>query len=145
MLRSLCLLLFYTFCQSVALASTNGKVIISGKIVSEDGEPIYATVYLKNTIVGTITKENGSFMMEVTPGKYCLAVSAIGYLPVEEQVNISGNHNHFDFVLKADIAMLDEVTVVAKSDSRYERERGFALSSVQTGKAMLGNFPQLNC
>ena len=140
MLRSLILLVLYTLCQTVAFASPNGKVVVSGKVVADDGEPVYATVYLKGTTIGTTTEIDGSFRLEVTPGKHVLAVSSIGYTTVEKNVQISAKHKHFNFVLKTDVAMLDEVTVVAKSDSRRERERGFALSSVDTKKAILGNF-----
>lgn len=140
MQRSLLLLLFYTFCQSVAFASNDGEIVISGKVVSDDGEPVYATVYLKSTTIGTMTELDGSYSLNVLPGKHVLAVSAIGYKPVEKHIRISDKHNLFNFTLTPDVAVLDEVTVVAKSDSRKERERGFALSSVDTKKAMLGNF-----
>lgn len=140
MLRSYILLLVCTFCHSVAFASIDEIVTISGKIISSDGEPVFATVFIKNTTQGTMTDIDGKYSLTVDAGKQILAVSAIGYKPAEKEIMVSKNNKTFNFTLKPDVTQLNEVTVISKSESRKEREKGFALSTIDTKKASFKNF-----
>lgn len=139
MLRIFITLCFYVCGLSVLFASTDKQIVIRGKIDTEDGEPVFATVFLKNTTKGTMTSPDGHYSLEVVPGKHTLAVSAIGYKPEEREIDVAQDGCTYDFMLRTDVAQLAEVTVVAKSEGRRQREKGFALSTVDTKKAVLKN------
>ena len=140
MLRSCITLILWMFCHLLAFSAVTDQITISGKIDSKDGEPVFATVYLKNSTKGTMTDIDGNYKLTVSEGKHTLAVSAIGFKSVETMIKVSNHHKVFNFTLKPDVTQLNEVTVVSKSEARKEREKGFALSTVDTKKAALKNF-----
>ena len=69
-----------------------------------------------------------------------IGFSAIGFKPIETVIKVSRHNKVFNYTLKPDVAQLNEVVVVSKSEARKEREKGFALSTVDTKKAALKNF-----
>ena len=140
MLRYLTFIIFYFICQTMAFASGDKVALLTGQITSKDDEAVFATVYLKNTTIGIMTDIDGNYTLKAPLGKHILAVSAIGYESAEKVIHIKRGEQTYNFVLKPEINELNEVTVVAKSDSRKEREKGFALSTVDTKKAALSNF-----
>ena len=53
---------------------------VHGKITNTRLEPLaFASVQVKQWKHGTITKENGTYELELEPGKYDLVISMIGY------------------------------------------------------------------
>ena len=140
MLRGYITIVLLVFWHLTAAAVITDQITISGKIDSKDGEPVFATVYLKNTSKGTMTDVDGTYKLSVPEGKHVLAVSAIGFETVEASINVSHRNKVFNYTLKPDVTQLNEVTVVSKSEARKEREKGFALSTVDTKKAALKNF-----
>ncbi len=69
-----------------------------------------------------------------------MSVSAIGFKSIETVIKVSKHNKVFNYTLKPDVAQLSEVGVVSKSDARKEREKGFALSVVDTKKSSLEKF-----
>ena len=74
-----------------------------------------ASVYVKNSTVGTISNSDGKFVL-IVPGKHAkdtLIVSSIGYksfkIPVEEF------DNSMEIFLEEDVASLDEVVLIAET------------------------------
>ena len=115
-------------------------ITISGIVKSTEGEIVdFATVYLKDTLIGTVTDINGRYSLKVKSGKYVLVVSAVGYETVVKNIDTLKGDCKYDLIVKPSVTELYEVTVVAKSESRKEREKGFAISAINTKKASFGN------
>lgn len=73
-----------------------------------------ASVYVKNTTIGTITNEDGKFLL-VVPNKHLndtLVISSIGFKSYKVPVNEFDST--FDVYLEPDVASLDEVLLVAE-------------------------------
>ncbi|WP_179344044.1 carboxypeptidase-like regulatory domain-containing protein [Winogradskyella ursingii] len=74
-----------------------------------------ASIYVKNTTIGTVSNSDGKFVLLVPPefAKDTLVISSIGFksykVPVEEF------DNSMDVFLEEDIASLDEIVVVAET------------------------------
>ena len=89
-----------------ALAQTK----VSGTVLSqEDGQPIIgAAVQVTGTSTGMLTDVNGRFSLTLPEGSKTLTISYLGY--ESKTVNAKNGMRVF---LKADVAALDEVIVVA--------------------------------
>src|SRR5688572_24490933 len=73
-----------------------------------------ASVYVKNTTIGTITNTDGKFVL-VVPERYqsdTLVISSIGYKSYKVPVNEFDSS--FDVYLEPDVASLDEILLVAE-------------------------------
>lgn len=87
---------------------------ISGKILDKNNPIVGATIFLSETKQGTITDENGSFIMKnVAKGSYTVKVSYTGYLSKEILVTLNGDTNMSDILLQEDFLRLEEVVVTA--------------------------------
>ncbi len=98
--------------------------VISGKVLSE-GKPVpLVNVGLLGTTKGATTNDAGVYIIEgISPGKYEVRVSFIGFIPVRQSVTISeGQSLELNFVLEEDPRQLDEVVVTGtmKEISRME-------------------------
>lgn len=104
------------------LAKAQSLFQITGTVVSE-GEPLaFANVYIENTSLGTITDENGEFILQgIEPGKYELIASFTGYSTTKKKVLISNKDVVVSFNLVEDNT-LDEVIITGtlKAVSRLE-------------------------
>jgi hypothetical protein len=69
---------------------------------TKTGEPLPgASVYLKNTTVGTLSGLDGSYTLKgVTPAKYTLVISFLGYRTVEKEVVINDQNAVMNFELE---------------------------------------------
>ncbi|MGY5847977.1 TonB-dependent receptor domain-containing protein [Salegentibacter sp. HM20] len=101
------------------LSASNVKGVITDR---DSGELMTgATITYKNISTGnlyqTVSGLDGSYTIRNVPtGEYQLNVSYVGYLPVQEKLNVSGNEFFRDVVLQANDEMLGEVLLV--SDNR---------------------------
>ncbi|UCF78222.1 MAG: TonB-dependent receptor [Candidatus Eiseniibacteriota bacterium] len=83
MVVSTVFLLVFAMLPAICLAGTVGK--ITGTVVNEEtGEPLeHANVEILGTPFGAMALEDGSFLiLNVTPGRYDVQASYIGYKPV---------------------------------------------------------------
>ena len=72
------LLLILLLLTGTAVAAQSIKVY--GKVANAKGEPLaFASVQVKEYKRGTLTKEDGSYELELDEGKYDLVVSMVGY------------------------------------------------------------------
>ena len=74
-----------------------------------------ASVYVKNTTIGTITNTDGRFLLSI-PKRYAndtLVISSIGYKSFRSLV--SSFDNSMDIFLEEDIASLDEILLIAET------------------------------
>ncbi len=83
---------------------------ISGKVVSEEGEPLIgANIMVKGTQIGAITDVDGTFSISVPESSETLIISYVGYTVKEVAI---GNQTYFEIALSAYASQLDEVLVV---------------------------------
>ena len=102
-----------------ALAQTK----VSGTVLSqEDGQPIIgAAVQVTGTSTGMLTDVNGRFSLTLPEGSKTLTISYLGY--ESKTVNAKNGMRVF---LKADVAALDEVIVVAYGTQKKSAFTGSA-------------------
>lgn len=105
-------------------------ITVEGVVVSDTKEPVIgATVFLKNTQVGTATDVNGKFKLEVKdPNSAVLVVSFIGYK--KKHVSLEGK-TMLTIVLDKDDVQLDELVVVGYGVMRKSDVTG-SVTSVKT-------------
>src|SRR5690606_7335972 len=86
--------------------------VLKGNVINETGEPMPGvSVRVKNTMRGTTTDVDGTFMLEINSGNEVLVFSFIGYLPEEIAV---GNRQELSVSLQPDLESqaINEVVVV---------------------------------
>ncbi|MEH6307263.1 TonB-dependent receptor [Olivibacter sp. CPCC 100613] len=118
-----CSLFFTAF-----LYAQETKVTLSGHIRDSTSNAALPFVSLRlktatdnKFIVGTITKEDGNFILSnINSGNYVLEVSYIGYQSKEQQVAVGKLSEFLDLgaiALSPDRSQLDEVTVTGKQEA----------------------------
>lgn len=98
-----------------AYSSTTGNV--KGIVIDAEGNPaVGATIRVKGTPRGAITKSDGKFYISgIDVGTWEIQATLIGSEPMIKKVQISsGSTVELEFNLSADEIMLDEVEVVAE-------------------------------
>ena len=125
--------------SSMYAGNENGRMVIGGIVTTKNDTPIdFATVHLSGTHFGCLTDDKGAYKLEVPAGAYRLVVSSLGYKQQEIPVEVK-SHLNLNVTLEENEHMLDEVVITAKTDSRKEREKGFAISAIDTKKAAFSN------
>ena len=115
-IKNLILLILFS---SISFISAQEKATISGIIKDvKTGETILgATVYFKNTNIGTTTNNYGFYSMTVPKGNYNLTVSYLGYNTIEKKIFLTENKT-----LNLEIApietALEEIIIVAEESER---------------------------
>lgn len=100
-----------------------GKRRITGTLTDTNGEPLVgATVQVKNTSVGTITNNDGLFVLDVND-KDIISFNYVGFL--EQNIAVKGK-NVLNVVLQEDTQMFEEVVVVGYG----KQKKGGIVSSV---------------
>ncbi|WP_223033836.1 carboxypeptidase-like regulatory domain-containing protein [Hanstruepera marina] len=109
--KSLVLFCFLVFTSTFSQTEIKNSVLDAESFLPLES----ASVYVQNTTIGTITNEDGKFLL-VIPNKHLkdtLVISSIGFksykVPVDEF------DNTFDVYLEPDVASLDEVLLVAET------------------------------
>ncbi len=99
---------------------------IAGSIRDSIGDPVeFANVALQGTQQGTMTKQDGSYTMEVPSGRsYTVIISCVGYRTKQFAVRLgAGESRQQDITLQTDIRALREVSVSARQErgSTFQR------------------------
>ena len=118
--RNLHLLLF--FLQLAGLSATAQSLKVTGKITNAKIEPIaFASVQIKEYKQGTVTKEDGSYELELEEGKYELVISMIGYKVQVITIILQKTNLRQDVILEAaDATTLSTVTIKGKFRDKAE-------------------------
>ena len=93
-----------------------GQITESGSI-----DPVaFATIYLANTTIGTISATDGQFLLKVDePGKYDLVVSCVGYERLILPLVLMADSTYTLYLeLEPDLLQLEEVLVTPDSAER---------------------------
>lgn len=110
--------------MSSLLAQTR---VITGKVFDEKGAPIAnASVLVKGTTVGTTTKDDGSFSLNVPASAKELVIASVNYAKQEIKITSS---NTYAARLKATSEDLEEVVVTGYQQTK-RREVNAAVSTI---------------
>ncbi|MDH7913597.1 TonB-dependent receptor [Winogradskyella sp. SYSU M77433] len=114
------IVLLFILITSKLLAQS--KYSLKGQVFSE-GQPLpYANIYIENTTKGTVTDENGTFLISnLEAGKYSVVASFTGFIVQKRTVKISDGDVTINFNLSQS-ASLNEVIITGtlKPVSRLE-------------------------
>ncbi|MBN8858066.1 MAG: TonB-dependent receptor [Sphingobacteriales bacterium] len=115
--------------------------LITGRVVSSDNQPIAnVSVVEKGTNNGTVTKEDGTFSLNVANSSAILVISYVGF--TTEEVSISGRNNIL-IQLKENAKDLSDVVVIGYGTSKRKDFTG-AVSSVKMENSPLALMSNLN-
>src|SRR5258706_1593906 len=102
---------------------------ISGKVTDDKGNPVEnASVLVKGTNTGTVTKADGSYSITVPANAKTLIISSINMR--ETQVDI-GNQSVINVSLQTNEKSLQEVVVTALGITRDKRSLGYASQNLK--------------
>ena len=106
----------------ISSAATAQSVKLYGKITNAKMEPLaFASVQVKEYKQGSVTKEDGSYELELEEGKFELVVSMVGYKVQVLTVIIRKTNLRQDIIMEAsDATNLSEVTVKGKFKDKAE-------------------------
>src|SRR5215813_11527287 len=99
---------------------------ITGKVTDEKGAPIpNASVIVKGTNSGTVTKSDGTYSLSVPEKAKALVFSSVNMSPLEV---IIGSETIINPSLKPIESVMAEVVVTALGIKRVEKALGYAVS-----------------
>ncbi len=94
---------------------------LSGIVTNAKKDPLaFASVQVKEIKSGTVTKEDGSYVLELEEGKYDLVITLIGYKPQVVTVIIRKANLQKNIIMEAAESSLSEVIVKGKNRDRAE-------------------------
>ncbi|TXT33669.1 MAG: hypothetical protein FD136_767 [Chitinophagaceae bacterium] len=99
---------------------SNAQKKLIGNVLAKDSKlPVAsASIFLSNTSVGTISKDNGSFVLQPFPeGRFDLVVSMIGYETYSVAISSSTIPSNLEILLVPKVKELQEVIVL-----NYEKD-----------------------
>ena len=112
---STCLFVFLShilFAQSLTLR---------GKITDQQGQAIpFASVYEKNTTIGTSANSEGEYSLRLNPGKHELNYRAIGYKQETREIDLRANYNLDISLTQAVFELADVIVRAGGEDPAYE-------------------------
>ena len=117
---------------SLNLTAKDVTGMISGKVLSSDGEPIdYATVHLKGTTFSGTTNDKGIYHITAPAGNYTIAFSSVGFEKLEIKTSIQAEDRTKLNVKLKPVTQLAEVTVVGNTLSKVKNS-AFNATAVDT-------------
>ncbi|HVF96870.1 MAG TPA: SusC/RagA family TonB-linked outer membrane protein [Flavisolibacter sp.] len=121
-MRKILMLLLGTLLLSLQLLAQNRT--ITGKVTDANGAPVPgASVRIKNTSVGVVTKDDGSFSISVPANSQALLISAVGQSAQEVSI---GNQTNLAISLRVGEQSMQEVVVVGYSTTTKQAFTGSA-------------------
>lgn len=126
--------LFYIFlCVFSLSARSQQKNKFSGKVTDVNSNAIPgSTIYLLNSGRGTVTDKQGDFYFtDLTPGKYEIQVSYLGYATISRNIEFSATNSvPLIFVLKDAAKQLDAVIVSAQKNEEFLQNAPLSITSI---------------
>lgn len=95
--------------------------ILKGKITDQQGNAVpFASIYEKNTTVGTSANSEGEYSLRLNAGKHEILYKAIGHRQESRQIDLTSNQN-VDIILAEAVFELNDVIVRSDGlDPAYE-------------------------
>jgi hypothetical protein len=109
------LLAFLIFACHIPLVSAQ----IFGTVRDENNEPLpYASVYVRNSTIGTVANAEGAYRLSVEPGTYEIVFQYIGYRQQIESVTVGKAPKRLDAQMQPTNLEIGEV-VISSEDPAY--------------------------
>lgn len=130
------LLLFIT--NYLPVAAQQYKVF--GKITNSKLEPLaLVSIQLKNSKLGTLSKTDGTYALEVDAGKYEFIYTIVGYAPQTIELVVQRNTEQ-NLILSEDTKSLSEVVVKGRAKDRAEEIIRQVIRHKDQMMAAIGNY-----
>ncbi len=92
----------------------------AGTVVSQEGEPLpYASVYIKETSIGTCTNEAGKFELDIDSVECTIMVSYIGYKTLQYSCTELISSGDLVIIMKRQNYSTPQIEIVAGEDPAY--------------------------
>ncbi len=110
-------LLTITLCFYALVYGQNSTV--KGMVVGTEGSPLIgANIIASPGDAGTVSDENGSWMLNLNPGKYTLRISYVGYNSITKDITVVEGMNMMETTVLAESDVsLDDVVVVGSRNA----------------------------
>lgn len=120
----------------LSFSQQNQGVQVSGQVVENSGQTIpYATVVIEKTSFSMISDENGNFVFKnVSPGKYVLKISAIGFASHKKQIEVSNKNVTVPVKLENELQELESVTVLGRSATDKVNKQAYNITAIDAKK-----------
>lgn len=93
---------------------------VRGKITDQQGQGIpFASVYEKNTSLGTSANSEGEYSLKLSPGKHELNYRAIGYKQELREIDLKTNFNLDVSLSQAVFELADVIVTAGGEDPAY--------------------------
>ncbi len=139
-LTTLVLISFYVF-LFVPNAAAQGTYHLSGQVTDGKNNPVYfASVYIKDSNLTTVTNENGHYKLALKAGKYRLFVKSVGFKGVVRDITVDSSLT-VNFRLEHEVYSLQEVKVSPDMDKIAAE----MISSVIAKRRKLRSSPSYEC
>jgi ferric enterobactin receptor len=140
---SLFILFFLNSPNLYVIAQTVSSTKLEGKIInSKDKQPVpYASITVKSNGKGTLTNNNGYFVLELPNDTASVIAASIGFKPRTIKITPSTDFRRFYAELDEDIHELDEVTVISEKERIVRVSEN--ISSVKISPKMVSKLPNL--
>lgn len=108
----------FTFWLFLLIATQVSAQTLSGKLTDVDtGEPLpYASIYIAETGSGTVTNEEGYYLLRLSPGTYNIKFQSLGYISQQREVSINTVDEQLDITLNQRGLDLQTVEVLASGE-----------------------------
>lgn len=128
-------LIFFALCISGVLSAQLTPGALQGKIVDKNRQAIeQVTITILESNQQVITNELGLFKIGLTPGKYTLLISSVGFVDQEVEVEITGEGLTKDFLLTHEVLELKEAAVFGKNNNQKLKESAYSVDVIDTQK-----------
>lgn len=109
---------------------------LSGIILNAQQLPVSgASVQLLNTQFSTVTKHDGSFIMEKIPaGSYELYVESSGYASINKPIHLGKGNNNFEIVVHPSFKQLDEVIISTQKQDELQQKAALSVTTLQASQ-----------
>ncbi|MFC4211417.1 DUF5686 and carboxypeptidase regulatory-like domain-containing protein [Pedobacter lithocola] len=112
-MTKICALLFFCCIANFAFSQ---QFTVSGTIKDTSGQPVpFASVYLKNTTLGTSANIDGKYEIKLNSGQQTLNFRAVGYKQQDNIVNVTAPLT-LNIALTSESYTLDNVTIKANAE-----------------------------
>ncbi|TAH08449.1 MAG: carboxypeptidase-like regulatory domain-containing protein [Sphingobacteriia bacterium] len=112
---------------------SNAQKMLIGNVLAKDSKlPIAsASIFLSNTSVGTISKDNGDFVLQPFPeGRFDLVVSMVGYETYSITISSNAIPSKLEILLVPKVKELEEVIVMPYEKNGWEKWGDFFMENL---------------
>ncbi|CAN5228522.1 hypothetical protein BH23GEM2_BH23GEM2_14270 [soil metagenome] len=121
-----------------ALAQAQQSATITGRVVSEQGQPLPgANVFINEMNISVGSNQTGNYTINIPQARLAgqsviLRARAIGYSPQSQQIRITPGAQTINFELRRELTQLSEVVVTGVTTATEQRKLAFTVTRVDS-------------